>query len=399
MKIFDVAIIGGGASGLATLISLIKHGVKNVVLFESNDRVGKKLIATGNGQGNLTNDFLSVNNYHSNVKDFCKTAIEKFDNLSYKEFLYSLGILTVTDEVGRVYPASKQATSVLDNMRLFLDNNGANILTGKKINNVNFNGEVFSLGTVSNDRYLSKRVVLATGGKASPNFGSDGSGYIIAKNFSHKITELNPSLTRLKTDDPITKSLKNIKETAIVKAFDGDRFLYSKKGEVLFSDFCLSGSAIFYASAYLARAKDKRVSISLLPDVTEDKIADIINKRKSLGYIAPEEILNGLVHKTVARAIYKRAKSIETKALVKTLKNFDFFITGDFSFTNAQVTSGGVSCRDVNENSLESKLQKGLYFTGEILDVDGDCGGYNLQWAYSSSMLVAKSIAKSLGVK
>ncbi len=396
---YEVLVIGGGASGLFTMIELIKNGVKNAVLLERADRVGKKLIATGNGQGNLYNANLTTENFHSKTPSFFVPAITDFDEKEYEDFLLSLGVKTEIDEEGRAYPISRQASSVLDYMRFFLEKNNALIYTNAFVNSIKKDGNEFVVGTVSGITYRSKRVVLATGGTASKSFGTDGNGYSLVKKLGHSITELNPALVRLKTDDAITKTLKNLKALVRATLFDNGKKIKSVVGEVLFTDFGLSGNAIFSLSSYAVRVKNPKISLEFLPNLTYDEVVKIIDLRFSLGYIKNEDILTGLVQKMIGRAIIKNAQEFTSKALAKSLKNFEFNITGTFGFDNAQVTSGGVDVDFVNPRAMESKIVKNLYLIGEILDVDGDCGGYNLQWAFSSAKTATNDIIKKIGIK
>ncbi|MBO7186938.1 MAG: aminoacetone oxidase family FAD-binding enzyme, partial [Clostridia bacterium] len=297
------------------------------------------------------------------------------------------------------YPISRQASSVLDYMRFYLEKNNALIYTNAFVNSIKKDGEEFVVGTVSGATYRSKRVILATGGTASKSFGTDGNGYLLAKKLGHTITELNPALVRLKTDNAVTKTLKNLKALVRATLFDNGKKVKSVVGEVLFTDFGLSGNAIFSLSTYAVRAKNPKISLEFLPNISFDEVVKIIDLRLSLGYINKEDILTGLVQKMIGRAILKNAQDFTAKSLAKSLKNYEFNITGTFGFDNAQVTSGGVDVDFVNPTTMESKVVKDLYLTGEILDVDGDCGGYNLQWAFSSAKTATSDIIKKIGVK
>ncbi len=397
---FEVAIIGGGASGLTALITLIKHGVDNVVLLERLDRVGKKLIATGNGQGNLMNLNLSPENYYSDTDGFFVNAIERFGVRRYKEFLSDLGVSFTEEKNGKVYPMSKQASSVLDLMRAYLTSKNANIKTGFFVKELTVNKDkTFTIRSQNGENVVAKRVLMATGGNCQKQFGTDGNGYELLKKLGHTITPIYPSLVQLKSDDWFIKGLHGIKEFVRANAVVDGKTIKTVEGELLFTDYGISGNAVFEISGHLAKAEGKKreVVVEFMPWHSALDVRAIIDARNKLYHIEKQDLLLGLVHKTLGKTLLKTAKSNSVYDVVENIKNFSINITGTTGFNYAQVTKGGVCADEVNPYDMESKLIRNLFILGELLDVDGDCGGYNLQWAFSSASSACRKILVAMG--
>lgn len=400
--IYPVIIVGGGFAGL-TLANLLESRKKQYLLIEKNDRLGKKILATGNGRGNVTNLNLDLSHYHGSEKDFPCFAIKNYDNRLIADFFEERGVL-LSNENDKVYPSSKQANAVLDAMRFGL--NEKNVILNSEVTDVkksrNGNYAVIANGKT----YFSEKVVLCVGGKAAPHFGTDGTSYKIAENLGHKITKLYPSLVQLTVDKKDVKGLKGVKEAAVVKGYSGDKLLKTAEGDILFTDNGVSGNTVFFLSSYLTDAKNPYITIDFLPSVEKDSAVNVLVKRKAAFPNLPAEtFLSGLTHSRISYKItsdyfgknltdlsFKNIKDSEIEDLVDTLKNLKIAVTGNIGFNNAQVTRGGVSTFSVERSTMESKICKGLYFAGEVLDVDGDCGGYNLQWAFSSAKCAYRSI-------
>ena len=393
-KIFKAAIIGGGASGLLCAAELLsdKNRLRggDVVILERNDRVGKKLIATGNGQGNLTNAYVSAENY-SGASAFISTFIEQSKLVNLTEYLKNLGIITEMDESGRIYPVSRQANSVLDILRAYLIGNNCTVITGfKAIDVLNENG-AFTVFSENGEKITAENIVLATGGKAAKQFGTDGSGYKLATGFSHKLTPLFPSLVQLKTEKEQIKGLKGIKSNATVSLFDGNAFVKKASGDLLFTDYGVSGNTVFKISDKAVTLKNPVLKIDFLPQFTEKELSEILAKRTRDGFMSKTDILNGLTHKKLGETIVKLSGG-DLERIIKTVKSFEIKVTGTLGFDYAQTTKGGIVTADIFPDTYESKLQNGLYITGEMLDVDGECGGYNLTFAFISGIIAARSI-------
>ena len=398
MERITTAIIGGGAAGLMLACSL--KNSKGVVLFERGERLGRKLSSTGNGQGNLTNlgvldaEYFSVSKTPSKL---VQKTIAEFDNESMTSFFRSLGVLCIADERGRVYPSGRQASALTDALRFCVARRGIDVRLKTQVTSIEKEGQGFVLTLLSEDgekKLYAEKVVLCVGGKAAKNFGTDGSAYALAKGLGHSVTTLYPSLVQLKTDTKYTKTLKGIRvNDGVVKAQTSKRQL-TMQGDIIFTDYGVSGDAIFRLSAFIADELSLgacTLSIDFLPQYTEEEIYSLLHAKKaSFPEMENGELLFGIVNNQIGRAIMRRAEN-DLSAAAKLVKAFSLTVTGSLGFDYAQVTKGGVPLSEVTE-ALESRCASGLYLAGEVLDVDGQCGGFNLQWAYSSAQAVAKAL-------
>ena len=394
----NLVIIGGGAAGLMLANSLTNQD--GVVLIERGERLGRKLSATGNGQGNLTNlgvldaEYFSVSKTPSS---HIQQAITAYDHQSMIDFFRALGVLCIADERGRVYPSGRQASALTDALRFALARKGTDVRLETQVTKLEKKGEgfVLTLTTKSGEEKLyADKVVLCAGGKAAKNFGTDGNAYALAQAFGHTVTKLYPSLVQLKTDTEHIKSLKGIRvNDGIITAKTLTRAL-SVQGDIIFTDYGISGDAVFRLSAFIADEIDNggcALSLDFLPQYTKDEIYALLQaKRKAFPDMAVGELLFGIVNNQVGRAVMRRSAN-DLKKAAELVKAFPLSVKGSLGFDYAQVTKGGIPLHEITEN-LESRLQKGLYFAGEILDVDGQCGGFNLQWAYASAKTVAKAL-------
>lgn len=394
MKSYDVIIVGGGAAGLACGVRLAENSKLKIMILEAGERAGKKLASTGNGQGNVSNNDIAIHRYRSGNLAAVEKIICAADN---KNSLWADGLevfgptLFVTDERGRVYPSGRQASALVDALLRKITAHGVELKLSAKVADIKSTPQnCFEITLEGGEQYSAKHVVLATGGKAQKQFKTDGSAYKLAEKLGHRITPLFPSLVQLKTDTTHIKTLKGIRAECKVCAVVDGQAVRAEVGDVIFTDYGVSGNAIFYISPAFSE-KCGQLIIDLMPEFSDEKIAEILNKRISSGYPSTE-ILSGLVHNQIGRAVTKRAGAdAPVQKIVKVLKNFTLQVTGTLGFDYAQVTHGGVDMRDISDN-LESKIVKNLYFAGEILDVDGDCGGYNLHWAFVSAKTVADTI-------
>lgn len=393
MNNYKVIIVGGGASGLFCAIELLSNGRfrgEEILILERNGRVGKKLVATGNGQGNLTNTTISEENYHGNPS-FIREALAVQKEIDLFEYLSQLGIALTSDETGRCYPLSRQASAVLDIVRAKLSSKGCQIITGAYVQDVKNQADKYIV-YVNEQKFTCDNVVLAFGGSAGSQFGTDGSSYRLAENFGHKKTPLYPSLVQLKTELNNIRGLKGLKERVKIYAYDGEKPLKTESGDLLFTEYGISGDSVFRLSSVLVGVKNPRVKIEFLPDYTEKQVVSLIENLKKSSELYNENPLVGLLNKRIGLAIYKKAGNNKPEQLAKTLKNFYLNVTGTLGFNNAQVTKGGISTDKINPRNFESKLSSGLYILGEAIDVDGDCGGYNLTFAFKSAIICAKDI-------
>lgn len=393
-KIYKVAIVGGGASGLFCALELLtgKNSLSadDFILLEKNDRVGKKIVATGNGQCNITNSSIFRENFYGD-EDFLNAFYKKLKEFSLEDYLKDYGIYLKTDQEGRKYPISMSANSFLDIILEYLKEKSCNIVTKEKIISIKKQNDIFVLNS-ENNIYKAQNVVLCVGGSCGSQFGTDGTSYSLALNFNHKLSKLYPSLVQLKTDTTKIKSLKGIKEKAKVTAISSGKKLISSVGDLLFTEYGVSGSTIFKISSCIVDKDDKNLLIEFLPELSLEEITDMLEKRKKLKIYDGEKIFWGLINKRLSSVIYKTAKSDSAKDLAIAVKNFNLKVVGTLGFNYAQVTKGGIVATDVNPFTMQSKKQKGIYIAGEMLNVDGDCGGYNLTFAISSGVFCAKSI-------
>ncbi len=390
----NIAIIGGGASGMAAALAACEDEKNRVVIYERQARLGKKLMATGNGRCNLTNRSPLAPHYHGG-SDFAAVALRRFDAARTLEWFGAMGLLTVTEPSGRVYPASDAASSVLDCLRFALDERGVQVVT-EEIRFAAFTGRDFVLHG-GDGEYRAERLIVACGGAAGAKLGGGMGGYRLLAAFGHECTALTPSLVQLRTGNQWTRALKGIRAVCAVRLTRDKNTLAESCGEVQFTDYGLSGPAIFEISRAAALAGDNAlVALDLLPALDLVDITEYLaNKRSCFPNIKAENIFTGALHNTISRTLIRRAAiPPETRlwalddAALDTLaalcKRFTLPLLGTLGFDSAQVTAGGIRTEGFDPVTMESRLCPGLYACGELLDVDGDCGGYNLQWAWSS---------------
>lgn len=402
----DAVIIGGGASGLAAAIMIKKRAPHlNVAIIEQLDRVGKKISTTGNGRCNITNKNITPKNYYSKDSKKAIKILNAFPLQKTKDFFSSIGV-EICFEINKGYPRSFQASSVVDALRFAAENLNAQQFTSSKTLKITKNNSIFTIITENasngNDVLKSKAVIIATGGLAGGNkLGSNGDGYGFLKSFGHNIIKQSPVIVQVKTENNVTKSLKGIKVDANVKIIENTKIIAEDYGEVLFCDYGLSGPPILQLSRYCNN--NSVVVLDMLSEIELFNLIKLIAKRRKIFSEFPlTEFFAGLLHKRIGQAVLKQCniplanlcKSLtdkDCKNIAQTLKEFKFKVTGNTGFTNAQATSGGADLKDFDE-TLMSKRCDGLFAVGEVLDVDGDCGGYNLQWAWSSANTVADSV-------
>ena len=402
MKKYDVCIIGAGASGLAAAISCKRNNPDfSVVLVEGLPRVGKKILVTGNGRCNITNLNAVCHEYKN--RDFALDALEKYNPSTVIDFFKSLGLFTYTDEDERVYPRSNSAASVLDALRLAVSSSGVDIICDHKVSSVNEKNGSF---TIDNE-IECLRLIIACGGRSSSVHGSDGSGYKLASQLGHSVTKTYPSLVPLNVNPEKVRALKGVRCVNVKLEINDDYDEEESFGEVLFTENGVSGIAAMelasFAEKSLAKGNDPVLSINFLPEYEYDNLCRTIenlvdvNKGRSL-----DNLLTGLVPKSVGIAVLKNASVYYGDAVVEemssgmiesvaeSLESFNLKVMGTKGFSNSQVTSGGIPVAEIDGQTMKSKLVDNLYFCGEIIDVDGRCGGYNLQWAFASGLLAGE---------
>ncbi len=394
MKKYDLIIVGGGPAGMTAAIMCARKGIKTVIL-DHKDKIGKKILSTGNGKCNITNLNMDDSCYRGNDSAFAYTVTKEYNSDKTLEFMDSLGVLT-KDKNGYVYPNSEQASTVLDNFMLELNRLKVDIITEVNISKINVEN-TYKI-TTDKGTFSSKYLLLSTGGKAAPKTGSDGSGYELAKSLGHKIITPLPALTALKIKSPFFKIVAGVRCEAVIKVYVDNKEIASDRGELQFTDYGVSGIPTFQVSRYAIEAfnsnKEVIISIEFLPSMKEDNIIDYIKKIKNINPDKSlEQLYSGIMNKKLAQGLRKLCVKDNINEFTYLCKDCRFVMSGYNSFDNAQVCQGGVSTSEL-KMTMESKKHNNLYLAGELVDVDGKCGGYNLQWAFSSAMAAADDICK-----
>ena len=396
-----VLIIGGGASGMMAALTAAEDPHNQVTLLERQSRVGRKLLATGNGRCNLTNLHASPEHYHGQHPEFVRPALERFSVEDTLAFFKALGLLTVAEDSGKVYPFSDQANSVVDVLRFALEARGVDLRCGCEVLSIGKKARGYNVKTAEESFYCDK-LIVACGGAAGGKLGGTDLGYKLLKSMGHTVTSLHPALVQLKTDTTATRSLKGVRADAgLTLKRDGVTVL-TNAGEVQFTDFGISGPAVFEMSREAGFGGDLILLLDLLRPVSEtDLEAFLRQKRENMPNLLLEDFLTGTLHNRLGRVVLKQAgldltrqaESLtdnELSRIAHRIKFFPMTVTGIMGLDLAQVTAGGILTSEFRPDTLESRLCPGLFATGEVLDIDGDCGGYNLQWAWSSGRLAGQ---------
>ena len=393
----DVIVIGGGASGMIAALTAAENG-RSVVLLERQSRVGRKLLATGNGRCNLTNYHVSPDHYHGEDSSFCAHALRAFDTGTTLQYFASLGLLTVSEDSGRVYPMSNMAGSVLDVLRYALEQPAIEVVTGQAVTSVKKTANGFTVRTET-DAFTAGKLILAAGGCAGSKVGGVMDGYQLAKSLGHHRTPLYPSLVQLKTDPTYPRALKGIKAECGITVRRGGQTVAENRGEVLFTEYGVSGPAIFDLSRAVSTGSEGLICVlNFFPDWELEEVLHWLHRRRqTMAAHEASTLLVGSCHTRLGQMLCKAAgftnqpaaslTGDDLRRIAAQATAFALPITGTCGFDQAQVTAGGLQTGEFDPQTMQSRLVPGLYACGEVLDVDGDCGGYNLQWAWSSGRL------------
>ncbi len=396
----QVAILGGGASGLMAAITAAEGG-HAVTLYERQARVGRKLLATGNGRCNLTNMLPPEGRYHGARADFAFPALEAFSARETRAFFRGLGLITVEEPSGRVYPFSDQAGSVVDVLRFTAEARGTALRTGAEVTAVRRQGAGFLVETAE-DKCAFDRVIVCCGGLAGGRLGGSKSGYELLAALGHSRTALFPALVQLKTPTDYVRALKGVRADARIVIEKDGACLAESAGEVQFTEYGLSGPAVFDVSRAASVTAGTQARIDLLRALPLEELEALLAARcRDLPALTGENLFTGLLHNRLGRTVLRWAglglntplaafSADELARAAAAAKDFVLPIVGTTTFDNAQVTAGGVSTDEFKPETLESRLVPGLYAAGEVLDIDGDCGGWNLQWAWASGRLAGR---------
>ena len=389
-----IGIIGAGASGMAAALAAAGNPNVKVILLERQARVGRKLQATGNGRCNLSNIKADRGGYHGTDPDFVKNAISEFDPQATLSWFADLGLYTVTEESGKVYPYSDQANSVVDVLRLNLNKPNITLKLGFDAEKVQKTEKGFTV-TGSGETVLCDKLIVACGGLAGSKLGGTMSGYKLLSKFGHRSTRLRPCLVQIKADWSGCAALKGVRANCHIEILKDGKLFNQSSGELQLTELGISGPVVFEISRDVCYGPGQWTArIDFLPAWTAENLSAELQKRRESD-LPMEELLTGILHNRLGRVLTKTAgirgknfvkelSNAEAEAVCEAVKNLEIPLTEPLGMDSAQVTAGGVLTEQFDEGTMESRLIPGLYACGEVLDIDGDCGGYNLQWAWSS---------------
>jgi len=406
---YSIAIIGGGASGLAAAVSAAGalRG-DSVCVLERMDRVGKKLLATGNGRCNLSNMNLKIINYHGSDLSAAEVILNGFAPVDAIKFFYDAGLLCKVEDDGKIYPYCYQASAVLDALRNTIADAGVRTVVGFEAAKLEARGGGYAITARSGEEVTASKVIVAAGGLSYPSLGGSGSGMRLLKSLGHAVTPVAPALAQLTADDRAVKALAGIKFFGTLGVVSGGETIDRQTGEILFTDYGLSGIPALEASKYLYLRGGVSFYLDFMPDYSEEEIVSMLRERmRSRSDKTLEYFLSGLINKKIGFVLLKRTyggvlsrpvSSLSDGDVIKLsrlIKTYSIEVTGARGWNGAQVTAGGVPLSEFTER-LESKYANGVYAAGEVLDVFGDCGGYNLHWAWASGRAAGTAAAETV---
>ena len=384
-----VLILGGGASGLMAALSAAQDERNTFTVLERQSRVGRKLLATGNGRCNLTNLDLSPEHYHGQDAGFARAALSRFDGNTTLDFFHALGLLTAAEPSGRVYPLSDQANSVVDVLRFAAAQAGVQLVCGFDAQNMKKKARGYQVTGADGSAYFGDKLIVACGGCAGKALGGTMSGYELLSQLGHS------------TDPAPIRGLKGVRADCRMRLRADGRTIQEDAGEAQFTETGVSGPVAFALSRAAGQAQGAELLLDFLRDYHAPQVRGLLQARRAaFPVLAGEELLSGMLHprlgKTLCHARGLGAQPLASvsdaalDALVNAIKYFSLPVTGVSGFESAQVTAGGVRTAEFRADTLESRLAPGVFACGEVLDIDGDCGGYNLQWAWSSGYVAGK---------
>ncbi len=399
-----VGIIGAGASGMAAALAAAENPNVNVILMERQTRVGRKLQATGNGRCNLSNIHAGEGGYHGEQPGFALPAINAFTPEATLQWFAELGLYTVTEDSGKVYPYSDQANSVVDILRLNLMKPNIDLKLGfeaEKIQKTDTGFVVFGNG----ETVTCEKLIIACGGLAGSKLGGTMSGYKLLAKLGHKSTKLRPSLVQIKTSWGAISALKGVRANCHVQILRDGKLFAESTGELQLTEQGISGPVVFEISRDVCYgAGEWTAKLDFLPCLTEEQVKTMIANRR-VSDLPMEELLTGILHNRLGRVLTRTAgikdkkfarelSNREVEELCRVIKSLEIPLTEPLGMDSAQVTAGGALTEQFDEKTMQSRLVPGLYACGEVLDIDGDCGGYNLQWAWSSGRMAGLNAGK-----
>ena len=402
----DTIIIGAGAAGLAAAITLGRAG-KTVVVFEKNTKAGKKILVSGNGKCNITNQKISTSRFHGQAPEFISHVLQTYDFQKIKTFFDSLGLALTEGKSGQMFPMSLQASTVVELLLYEAQHVGVKILYESAILKLEKRGEGFYLESNHGD-FNTTNLIIASGSPAAPQLGGTEDGYAFAKSLGHTITALSPALVQLCSDASWVKRCAGVKIPGLAKLYANGEYISEKKGDLLFTNYGISGLAILdisrEASTRLGQGEYCDLVLDLLPGFNKEQLTNmLLNRISSESHKHIELWLYAIMNKKIAPIIIEQSKCIakvekelnrkEIGKLVYAIKNLKLPLSGTKGYEGAEVTAGGVKTTEVGADTMESKIVPNLYFAGEILDVDGDRGGFNFHFAWASGLSAGKALS------
>lgn len=406
----EVVVIGGGAAGIMAAVSAKRLGAE-VTILEKNPRVGKKILATGNGRCNFTNINADISCYSGKNPEFAYGALSNLTIDATIEFFENLGIIPKVEEFGKVFPMSDQASSILDVLLYELNELGVNTVCNANVIDITKKQDKFIIKLENGEEYPGDRVIITTGGKAFPSSGSDGSGYILAAKLGHAVSDVFPALVQLMLEGSFFKRIEGVKLLGTAEIIHNGQSIAKDRGDILFANYGVSGPPILQisrkAGQLLNEDKEVCLKITIMDMMSKEELRKLITNRFHTGAKKPVDFsLVGLINKRLIPVLLLEAgiKDLKCPAgslsfkkqekIIDILTDWRFKIRRTKGWQSAQVTAGGVDTREIDQNTMESRLVKGIYFAGEIIDIDGLCGGFNLQWAWSSGFTAGQNAAR-----
>jgi len=404
METFELAVIGAGPAGLMAAGTASQKGRK-VILLEKNEFIGRKILATGNGRCNLTNKNISAGNYHGASAIFIESILGKFNQAQTMNFFESLGITLKEEDRGRIFPRSNQALTIVEAFKSVIEESGIILKTSMAVKYVS-KGSCFIIKTEDGQSFEAKNLILSTGGKAAFQFGSSGDGIFWASKLGHRIVPIFAALVPIETREAWVKEVQGIKIEAKITTKVDNKTIQKSIGDCLFTQFGLSGSAVMAQAGEISPllgTNSVKIFIDIYPEITEQHLDQKLEQIfKNNTWKTLNNCLMGLFPSKLVPVILslagvdqnKNASKIlkaDRQRIVQCIKGMELTVKKIRPLKEAQVSRGGIDTAEIDQNTLESKLVKGLYFAGEIMDVDADSGGFNLQWAWSSGFVAGQS--------
>ncbi len=396
-------IIGAGASGLVASICAARRGEK-VTLLEQNSRIGKKILVSGNGKCNIGNRYIQLNRFHSQNPHFVKKVLEDYDFKAVEKFFTSIGIELIEDKDGKMFPMSLQASTVVELLEYEAKRVGVETICDCKVNTISKKSNTFHIET-SQGTKTSQKLLIASGSPAAPQLGGSNSGYAFATKMGHTLIPRHPSLVQLCSEEPWVKECAGVKVAGIAKLYANSGYITEKKGDLLFTNYGISGLAILdlsrEVSTRLATFDYCELSLDLMPELSKEKLTNLLLARIQKESTKPLTLwLQGVINKKLINIIVEQSKCKITREtqlnrkeinkLVHSIKNLKLSISDTKGFQGAEVATGGIDTTEINAKTMESKLVPNLFFAGEVLDVDGDRGGFNFHFAWVTGLKVGR---------